>query len=521
VLDGTALLDGRLVRRGDLESMLPSYRTEMHGLLARLDGFFRMLWRDGDRVVAVVDRVRSLPMFFAERGDSLEVGDDPFEVRRVMGNGTAEPKPEVAAEFLLSGFVTGEETLDPRIRQLPAGTFLWAERRGIGWTCEINRYWEFRSSLDEQVGLDAARWEDRLDRAATAAISRLIRVADGRPIVVPLSGGRDSRLIVLKLKELGYPDLSCYSYGSPGNPESISSRRVAERLDVPWHFVAYTPEVWRRTRTDPAFERFRRRAHALSQIECIQEWPAVDALRDTLPPTAMIVPGHTLDFVAGSNLPVGRRRAALSDERDVENEILRRHLSLWRRRVLGEVFGSDAPAVWDGVRERIAVAVRRFDTVDSCGQLQAIEYFGWRERQAKFIVNSVRAYEAHGFQWWLPWWDRGFVDLWTSVPQWLRVGKRLRDAYVDSYQRRFGIDDLQAISSSINVRSGWGALALDAIRYRTMGPLRRVVDGRIRWQVPSQHPMRWYALIEPEMSSWGYSGVETVNAYLSRRYVGR
>jgi asparagine synthase (glutamine-hydrolysing) len=44
------------------------------------------------------------------------------------------------------------------------------------------------------------------------------------------------------------------------------------------------------------------------------------------------------------------------------------------------------------------------------------ECWDWRERQSKYIINSVRTYEFFGFDWWLPLWDKEFVEFWCRVP---------------------------------------------------------------------------------------------------------
>lgn len=56
--------------------------------------------------------------------------------------------------------------------------------------------------------------------------------------------------------------------------------------------------------------------------------------------------------------------------------------------------------------------------------------FGWQERQAKFIGNSVRVYEFFGYDWWMPLWDKGFVEFWEGVPLALRKEREWYKEYV-------------------------------------------------------------------------------------------
>jgi asparagine synthase (glutamine-hydrolysing) len=60
------------------------------------------------------------------------------------------------------------------------------------------------------------------DRTLVNAFSRLVKSTSqqGKTLVVPLSGGLDSRIIVAKLKRLGANDVICVSYGRKGCRES-------------------------------------------------------------------------------------------------------------------------------------------------------------------------------------------------------------------------------------------------------------------------------------------------------------
>ena len=110
-------------------------------------------------------------------------------------------------------------------------------------------------------------------------IDRLIRFAAGRTIVIPLSGGHDSRLIALMLKKVGYPDLVSFSYGRPGNHEADISKQVADSLGVRWEFVEYSNDLWREWYESPEMKAYFDMAGNLSSLPHIQDWPAVWAFK--------------------------------------------------------------------------------------------------------------------------------------------------------------------------------------------------------------------------------------------------
>ena len=66
--------------------------------------------------------------------------------------------------------------------------------------------------------------------------------------------------------------------------------------------------------------------------------------------------------------------------------------------------------------ERIT-AYAEYDEISNPAELaDAFEAWEWQERQAKFIVNSVRVYDFWGHDWWMPLWDAGFMRFWQGVP---------------------------------------------------------------------------------------------------------
>lgn len=99
--------------------------------------------------------------------------------------------------------MTGPDTLFPNIKQVQAGEVVFFE---VGNNEEIviqpQRYFQYYPSnfLDEPKETLFRRFETALDRV----FQRLIDYAEGRTLVVPLSGGYDSRLIAVMLKRLGY-----------------------------------------------------------------------------------------------------------------------------------------------------------------------------------------------------------------------------------------------------------------------------------------------------------------------------
>ncbi|MEI6309086.1 MAG: asparagine synthase C-terminal domain-containing protein [bacterium] len=388
-------------------------------LVKSLNGFFALVQEDQGSLRLAVDPLRSQPLFFGCNDTTAWVSDDAYWVRDQLGEVLFETV--AAEEFAASGFVSGMDTLYSCVKQVQAGDVLFLRPTAEGWNICVHPYHRYRHRNTEEYSSQelAPRFEDVLNNIFT----RLVKVANGRTIVIPLSGGDDSRIVALMLKRLSYPHLLAFSYGLPGNRESRISKDVAKVLGIPWHFVPYSNETWYRWHRSFERKTYERMADNLCTLPHTQDWPAVGELQKTgeIPPEAVFVPGHSADLLAGSRsarIPQFYRPGAavvdaipmiLSMNYDLQNGWSRQEE--WIPRFLDRI-------------------TRTLDPLASYNSAaEALEAWEVQERQAKKIINSVRAYEFWGYLWWLPLWDGEFISFWARVP--------LFDRLHQSFYRRF------------------------------------------------------------------------------------
>lgn len=198
------------------------------------------------------------------------ISDNAEWVRQRVGDQTIDPVAR--EEFQLVGYVTGQDTLFPHVKQLLAGESLIAEEGESGIDVRCRRYYRYLHTEPKQYDEPALR--QRLDQVIVKTMRRLIDYAAGRQIVVPLSGGYDSRLIVTQLKRLGYDNILAFTYGVAGNKESRYSKQVADALGLKWHFVEYSSELWRGTWEAAEGRRYQSWASGWSSLAHWQDWLA-------------------------------------------------------------------------------------------------------------------------------------------------------------------------------------------------------------------------------------------------------
>ena len=470
--------------------------------ISAADGGFAAIQVRPDRLVAAVDRVRSVPLFFAEHAGRVILGDDAHWIAERLPAASFDPVAQ--AEFLALGYVTGTETLHPAIRQLSAGQTLTVPigqgRASIGSYFRYSHgpYWE--RTFDEL--LDA--WAEILGRVTR----RLVASVGSRPIVLPLSAGLDSRLLGLELHRAGFENVQTFTYGVPGNEEAKVAERVAGALGFSWTSVPYSREAWRQWYRTPEYAAYVRYADGLSTLPHIQDWPAIWELQRSgrVQPDAIFVPGHNGGFLFGENGNV--HRIARPTMHDLVVNLERVH---YRNVPILD------PALRGAMRRRLVESLAGSDLDRSGGATSAWERWEWQERQSKFMCNSVRAYEFWGYDWRLPLWDVEAIEFWQRMPLAYRARARLHRAYVGRATERAGI----ALPGHETIGALRSALTRDYLPETVKRVGRRI---RTRWadRIYAGHPMGWYGIISREQFRRVYAtGSETINSILALDQMGR
>lgn len=370
----------------------------LDGLVSALNGNWAAVVKSGEWVYLSTDHLRSIQILYRAEGDTLYAFDDMADFRKTHNLEFDECGVQ---EYISSGYVYSNRTLFKETYSLQA-----AERVAVmDGKIEARRYWRYIPNIDKPIVADDALVE-RIDKTFEASMRRLVESASGKRIVVPLSGGYDSRLIVNYLYKLGMKNVLCYTYGVKNNEESYYSKEIASRLGYEWHYVEYTAENRTALINDPSVDDcFRYMCNGTNRY-CSQEHIALQTLRDKgvlNTSNDVIVPGYYFDYLAGSKVSLKANNLfAASEMCQWENNFFPKGHFLKSIRAVKAVFNEnrDVPG------------------------LLFYEGWAWQERLAKFIINNVRDYEYLGFEWRLPLCDRELFALWLTLPYKLRKGRR-------------------------------------------------------------------------------------------------
>lgn len=360
-----------------------------------------------DSVTVNADIVRSIPIFYTHRDGGYLITDNPH------ASESGKLKEDQMIPFLAFGYTLDKETMLEEVFQIQAGEIL--EFTDIG---PHSRTENCYPSGEKDFATPYIELKKTWRRILDNVFVELVQSLGGKPVVVMLSGGYDSRLIASLLRAHGKTDVTCVSYGVQGNSESHVAREVARRLGYRFIFVEYTPQKWSDLIFSERLDEYVHFSHRYASLPHLQELIATWELRDAIRKDTVIVPGHAGDFLGGSHVDTTVVRA-----RTLENVIdALPHILYLRSGKIPDAIRHDVLGYM--AKAKTLLNLRRLDDE---ALVSLFEFFDWRERQSKFIVNSVRVYEHYGYAWALPFWDIRIVDFWSKVPSVYRYGKKLYD----------------------------------------------------------------------------------------------
>ncbi|CAO5258079.1 asparagine synthase-related protein [Frankia sp. AgKG'84/4] len=463
-------------------------------------GNFSIVFENDELIFAAADRIRSLPLFYGIKNGDFYLSDDARWIYEQVLDKNIDETSKV--EFYLSGYVTGANTLYSNVKQIQAGEYIiFNKKEG---TLTKSNYFTFRhgnyfkKSQDELIEV--------LDQVHIKVFQRLIRSLNGRTAVLPLSGGYDSRLIAIMLNRLGYKDVICFSYGNQDDKEAIISKKVAEKLGYKWLFIAYTKENWIEWYNSDRRKQYFQYADGLSSIPHIQDVIAVEELKkkELIPTDSIFIPGHAGDFVAGSHIPEQFVTNQQISSKMIVDQILNVHYKLWDdRKLIRGYKGEFSKKIFD------IIEYRDFYSNDEAADVY--EQWDWSERQAKFIANSIRVYDFHGYEWRLPLWEKEIVEFWGRVPLENRLNRRLYFDYVLRKQSDFS----HLNRNQVNNYSKFIKSLIEKIP-----SLYNYVIYYQRIKFMKNHPLGWNAIIENcNLDKNKLRKMDNINSYLTYDYL--
>ena len=391
-LKGYIFLENTMFSTFDLYEYIKNNESDLFGAIERLSGCFSFIYEKKDGTVLIVtDKIGLFPIYYEQKDKDIFIFDDP------NNNHSKKLNYRALERFPFLGSTEKNDTLLENVNVTLPSTVMLIENNHI----TLNKYFHW-SKGKGNLRFDGVLFKDVI----TKCIERLIRFANGRRIVLPLSGGHDSRLIAYFLHEAGYKNVITFTYGNKNCQDVYSSRKIAEYLGYDWRFVEYKKEILRKYYYSKDYLELSNYLSNAFTIPHIQDWVAIKELLNEgyIKQEDIIVPGHSGDTMCGSTISEDMtNRDFYTPEyycAIIEKTFYRLNQSKNKKTRKMLLDGISAPFKGN---------------INSDEFIHHVEDYNLNERHSRVYAHAIKMYEFFNLQWYLPLWDNDFILYWRGV----------------------------------------------------------------------------------------------------------
>lgn len=236
--------------------------TEFEQTLKTANGQFSVIIKKSDEIWAATDRLRNYPLFYTRLNGDFIISDDCYKLTEELQE--KRFNPGAVDCFLSAGYVINNLTLINDVFQIEAGEFIRA-----GDYIIRKFYHDISSAPVVEKAFEPTANE--LLNIFSVVFKNHFQALSHKYIVIPLSGGYDSRLVASMCSKYHPDNVLCYTYGIKDNLEVAPAKEAASRLGFKWINIAYDSDLINEFLSDDFFNDYYPFASDLSSMFFMQE----------------------------------------------------------------------------------------------------------------------------------------------------------------------------------------------------------------------------------------------------------
>jgi asparagine synthase (glutamine-hydrolysing) len=378
--------------------------------LSCIRGHYSLIIHNDDAMISVVDKVGTIPLFYSEKKKILTVSNSATAIKDNLSLNESNFDSSSILEISMSGYTIGNKTLYHDMKQLTAGECIFSYNN-----CFKKQYYHTYSPWKVDIR-SRASLKNELTDVLLDIMNKLALSVKGKSVIVPLSAGYDSRLIVSGLKEVGVEDVLCISYGKENSFEVLAAKDIAKKLGYSFKHVDYGSDYIRSYYNSNKYNKFRNFFNRYNSIEFTQDMSAISLMHanSELDSNTIIINGMSGDYISGGHISHKFHNPNILelDKGDlfdvVMEEYVKKQYGLW-----GGMISNNKNEIIGNMFDFLGSRIPDFHKVDNIYAIfEFLEFYG---RQSKFVVKGQEVYDYHGCGWRLPLWDPVFIDFWQGV----------------------------------------------------------------------------------------------------------
>lgn len=372
-----------------------------------LTGHFSIIFYNSKKTFCIVDHTRTIPLFYYHKNKEIFISSDPLDILKDSSSNLHFDNKQAALEISMSGFTIGNKTLCNKVFQLQAGEFLFFENKNL----KINRYYFYKPW--NVHNLHKTEFKKKLTQELLKLMKRIGESCKDRQILIPLSGGYDSRLIASGLKKIGVNNVVCFSYGQKNNFESLAAKKIAKRLNYQYIFIPTSRIEQKNLFNKNLFKKFLKYSDTLCNSPVLIDFAIIKKLYENkkISKNAIIINGNSGDFISGGHVLIQDELKKKLNNKSMIKIIMNKHFSLWE-----SLKTKKNQILIEDQIYKIASEIIKDYSISNKKLWAVVETLEWYCRQSKWVTTTQRSYEFFGYEWRLPLWDPLFMNFWERVP---------------------------------------------------------------------------------------------------------
>tara|TARA_X000000368_G_scaffold45614_1_gene32728 strand:+ start:806 stop:2422 length:1617 start_codon:yes stop_codon:yes gene_type:complete len=418
---GYIYINSKLYNKDNLSELLKKIikikLTENIDEISRnISGNFSLFFTDQKNTIVIVDRIQSYSIFYYKHKDYIYFSNDVFLLKNKFN--VCEINRFEKLNFKMSGYTFGNNTLYNDLFKMQAGEYFLINNMSNKFY--HNSYYSFFNN--KKINLPKKDLIEKLDSINKKTFLKLIETLNGRQVVIPLSGGLDSRAILAFLIKYKYDNIRTYTYGVKGFNEISYAKKIARKVNIEWDYVEFNRYKVKKMFNSQDRVQYFKYASGLNTTPNLSGYFAHRLLSNNkhIDKDAIIINGQSGDFISGDHVPLINDNKLDKINYDfLCNFFINKHYALWTNLLTNQN------------KKQINNMFKSLYTNSITANLSYQEFsnyfelFEWKERQTKFLINGSRMYEWFGLDWRLPLWDDEYLFFWESVPLKYKLSQNL------------------------------------------------------------------------------------------------
>lgn len=388
-----------------------------------------------NRALAISDHFQSYTLFYLEDGENVTITDRP----ETLVHDSSKLDQNNLYGFMYTRHTLGNRTFIKRLKQIPAGQLLEVSDTA----CMLKPHYvyenEYNTGFDEEAGIKELR------DLFIEVFKEFVTLNQNRQLVLLLSGGYDSRLILWALDQVQAPNVLLCSYGNRFQRDVKWAQDFSKLTPYQWVFVRRHYGSMRSYYQSEEKKQYYAQAHKFCRKPNTIDMVAIKSLKERglLEDDTVFINGMSGGFISGAHLEPELKQPVSYDQ--ITDLITQRHFNMWN---------------WEESREVVRDTVKQqiYDDLSNSAILEEhsdslFEWWGWRERQSKIMVSTVNEFDWHGYRLAMPLWDKRLADFFRKVPFEHRLNQEFFKKFTASLKTRSG-GSFNEVPHTVNDQAG-------------------------------------------------------------------